>query len=159
MTENTLLHFIGILTSLVGLSLSFYFGRSTKRILIEDICHFNGKKQTDEFDVPVKSILKVKLRGKRKQKVRFTLFKVKVTQWRGGGQYREVTTIKENMKGNSKCEFDLEGDLKYHFVVQPDPYVPITAEFSVIEYRFHSDRIFQFGLALFTSGLVIYFAK
>lgn len=85
MTENISLHIIGILISLVGLSLSFYFGRPTKRILIEDICHFNGKKQTDEFDVPVKSTLKVKLKGKRKQKVRFTLFKVKVIQWRGEG--------------------------------------------------------------------------
>ncbi|MDR7666207.1 hypothetical protein RG963_10555 [Methanosarcina sp. Z-7115] len=102
--------------------------------------------------------MKVKLKGKRKQKVRFALSKTKLFET-STGQRRHITSISENLKGNSKREFDLESDASYSFVVQPDPFIPFIVEFSTIEYRSHSDQLFQFGLALFISGLVIYFAK
>lgn len=117
----------------------------------------NEKRQIDGFENPIPSILRIKLNGKRNQKVRFALHKIIVNET-SLGQRPHITSIQREIKGNSKLKFNLESDASYSFIVQPDPFRHFIVEYSNYEYNYRSDRLFQIGLALFTTGWVIYFS-
>ena len=68
-------NYSGIIIYLIGVGLIVY-SRLNKQIINEGILDLSEKTQSNEFETPVKSKLKIKLNGNEKQKVRFVLQKI-----------------------------------------------------------------------------------
>jgi len=154
-----MLTYSGIIIFLIGANLIVY-SRLNKQIINEGILDLSEKTQSNELETPVKSKLKIKLNGNKKQKVRFILQKrICVYSDHFSYKWRHLAPIVKELKGNSRAEFDLEIDSNYYFSVYLDQVEPFKVKYTIVEYNPHQDQLFNLGVSLTATGLGIAFSQ
>lgn len=155
------MHYSGLIIILIGALIVVRCYIPKKHIIRTDTLDLKKEAEKDYIQSPIKSKLEIILKGTSKQNVHLELRKA-IRIWSGHGTYNwhiNSPSIVRDMKGNGKAVFDLESDYKYSFSVKVEPFIPFIIEYSVVEYEYYSNLIFQIGLTLFTTGFVILFAQ
>ena len=152
----------GLFIVLIGAVTAVYYGRPKIQVIKESTLDLKEKRQTDSFEYPTKTVLKIKMKGNRKQEVYFGLSKTTLIA-QSIGYRNHISNKLLRLKANNTRSFNLDSDGSYSFIVQPynneSQFIPFIIEYSILEINKRSPEMFQIGLTLFTTGFVIYFAS